>query len=432
MNKIELINALKLAKSDKKEKLGKFGLGMKTAASSIGEHFEIFTSKKGERLLFKAVYDKEQWSNLDKWQMDIHSIEKKDPEKHGTIIKINKLLINASKRIAPLRMDFGQRFAPYINSKLIQIKVNKKVCKAKIPEIDNDIKTDFTLDLSFGTINGWYALLRKGSQKEHYGFNTFRYGRMITAYDKIGFKPHPTVSRIMGEIQMNHVPVTHNKREWIKESKEYQEVEDAMKNELSEILKFARKQASEESVNKFIREILEIWKDGIYQALKVDELKLYQKPEAIGEIGKNEKVIDKDNIEIEKRESPEFPSSPQKEPTTTKERHPNVTQIVKRNTIMIKGKKFEFEHYFAELGEDAGWKDYKIDENTKIVQIYTNTDFPAWKTTKDKPFYAFMHIVETISEIIITLSNESLDKYKEIKDILLRNASAYFYQIKKE
>lgn len=431
MDKNELIDSLKLAKSNKRNMLGKFGLGLKTAATSLGEHFEVITSKEGERFIYKAVYDKEVWSSKNKWEINIYTIKKRDVERHGTIIKIDKLIINAARRIAPLRMELGQRFAPYINSKHVQIKVNKKLCKARIPDIIEKTRRNYTLRLKHGTISGWYGLLVKGSQKSLYGFNTFRYGRMITIYDKIGFSPHPTVARLIGELHMNHVPVTHNKKEWIKESIEYQDVMEALREELQDILRLARQRSSDEKVDKHVRERLEIWKDGIYTALRADELKIYQRPETMEGIGTTEKTLEKAEVEIEKRASPQNPSSPYKEPKSTKERKPKVTQKVKRNIIVIKGRQFKYEHYFSPLGEDAGWKDYKINENTRLVQIYTNTEFPAIHTTNDRAFYAFIHIVESISEIIFSMSKESFDKYDEIKDIILRKSAEYVADLKK-
>lgn len=434
MNKNELKDALTLAKSNKEKKLGKFGLGLKTSAMSLGKHFEVLTSKPNNQFMYRAIYDEEKWFASfakDKWKTKIDILKKQDVKWHGTIINISKLIVSPRQKVAALRMEIGQRFAPHINSHLVQIKLNNKVCKAKAIGIMKKTKKNFELQLKHGAIKGWYALLVKGSQKSLYGFNTFRYGRMITTYDKIGFTPHPTMARLIGELHMDHVPVTHNKKEWIKESTEYQEIEDALKEELYDIIRLARQKSSEEKVGKNVREKLEIWKEGLYTALKADELKIYQRPEITGGKGLTEKVIEKSEVEIEKRSSPQNQSLPHKEPKSTKEREPKITQIVKRNTITIRGKKFEFEHYFAPLGEDAGWKDYKVDENTKLVQIYTNTEFPAIHTTNDRAFYAFIHIVESISEIMFSTSKESFDKYEEIKDIILRRSAEYVADLQK-
>lgn len=51
--------------------------------------------------------------------------------------------------------------------------------------------------------------------KGEYGFRVFRRGRLIIQYAKIGFNPHPEARQIVGEIHLDHVPVTHNKREFI-------------------------------------------------------------------------------------------------------------------------------------------------------------------------------------------------------------------------
>src|SRR5690348_3989841 len=46
MNEETAANSIRLAHSGKKNKLGEFGLGLKTAATSLGKKFEIITKQK--------------------------------------------------------------------------------------------------------------------------------------------------------------------------------------------------------------------------------------------------------------------------------------------------------------------------------------------------------------------------------------------------
>ena len=59
MNQKELVEALTLAHSKKKNMLGEFGLGLKTACNSLGSRFEIITSPKNDNKQYKIVFDQD-------------------------------------------------------------------------------------------------------------------------------------------------------------------------------------------------------------------------------------------------------------------------------------------------------------------------------------------------------------------------------------
>jgi len=126
--------------------------------------------------------------------------------------------------------------------------VHTNTLKENIMDLEEKDKFDIVLanppfggserpEVQGNKIYGWYGLMKEGSQKGYYGFNVFRRGRMITSYDKIGIPEHATVARITGEIHMDHVPVTHNKREFIKDSKEYILAEEVLSKQFKNIVK---------------------------------------------------------------------------------------------------------------------------------------------------------------------------------------------------
>src|SRR5207244_3050252 len=106
----------------------------------------------------------------------------------------------------------------------VRIIVNSKRCTPEPLDLTEKHGLDKVLP-SGQRIYGWFGLMKESSQTGHYGFNTFRYGRMITCYDKIGFNPHATLARIVGELNMDHVPVTHDKRDFLRDSDPFMEVD---------------------------------------------------------------------------------------------------------------------------------------------------------------------------------------------------------------
>ena len=197
---------------DNEKKLGKFGLGLKTSCLSLGSHFEVKTAQKNEE--YSIIFDEERWTNEGDWQKFPLHINLSRKESH-TSITITKLLINIEKNdVEKVINDINSRFGPFIESDSVEIVVNNKECKAKPPQLTSEGKKAFTLKLLDGnTIKGWFGFKLAGGVKEWYGFNTFRQGRLITVHDKIGLSRDPKARQIVGEIYMDHVPVSHNKRQ---------------------------------------------------------------------------------------------------------------------------------------------------------------------------------------------------------------------------
>ncbi len=437
MNKEKLVKALTLAYSEKKDMLGEFGLGLKTACNSLGESFEIITTPKGDNKQYKISYSQKEWMNgKRKWEIDIEST-KSEEDLHFTIIKITNLYRNWPQLAEVLKKDLEKRFNPFISKNIINIKVNGKKCKPSLYELIEGSKKAFKVELKENIGNnreniiyGWYGLLKEGSQKGLYGFHTYRRGRMITNYDKIGIGEHPTISRIIGEVNLDFVPVTHNKREFEKESKEYLIAEKYLIEEFKELVKDARKKANQEKITKKDIDEIEIWQNKISQAVNSPELKFYT-----SQIDNKTGMVKNDEGEnyefpIEKREKGDNTGTidPKMTDTIRMPKKKN-TESDKRKIIKIKGQKFEFEHRFASLGIDSSWKDYEFNKDKKTIIIFTNTDFPAYGSTKDRIFYAVLHIAEAISEIMVSEVGEEISKIQEIKEIILKSTCILKEQI---
>lgn len=419
-----ITNAMTLAYSDKKNKLGEFGLGLKTACLSLGERFTVTTKHRDTKKEYEVTFDEAEWKCAhDGWKILLHERDSNSNE-HYTIVRITCL-----KRFYPnlpnyIRTDLQKRFALFIINDNIDLLINKNPCIPETIELLENLKKEFSINLKSGySINGWYGLLKQGSNKGFYGFATFRRGRMITTYDKIAIGEHPTISRIVGEINMDHVPVTTTKREFERESVEYIEVEKALKQEFREILRQARQKAGEEKVTKEIKQQLETWKDRIAEAVNSEEFRTYTTKFIGTTVIRDPSSSEKALLEIEKRRSPEKEADSSKEPETKRDRKPKKTHRKKRHFVRIKGKNVEFDHQYAQLGAEASWKNVRY-EAGKRIEIFTNTDFPAFHATKDRVFYAVMTIAEAISEVLVQQAEEDIANIDEVKELILRKAAS--------
>lgn len=421
-------NALVLGYSEKKDQLGEFGIGMKAACTSLGKKFNVKTSRKGTKDEYFYSYDEDSWMSKrirTDWTDSIKIIDKEDFNEHGTLVEIESLTrrVNLARKKDVLN-DLSARFAPFLLSGEVKIFVNNSECIPEKPELSEE-KKNFEIILSDGNkIYGWYGLLKHGSNRGLYGFNTFRRGRMITSYDKLGIPYHPTVSKIIGEIHMNHVPVSSNKRGWEAEANEYKEAEILLKKEFMEIVAKARESSMNEKIDKDVLEKTELWKTEMVKVVKTENLLENFSKNAVRK-KVNDKNVPQGLVNIEARDPKLDQLHEEIKAKNERLRFPKKNRPIISHFITIEGKNYNIRHEYASLGKERSWKDiyFRSEKPDEPIVIYTNKDFPAYATTSDIPFYAAIHIAEALGEIIARANNESLDKANEYKELVLRKSA---------
>ncbi len=232
MDMQQLQNGLTVAMETKHDskKLGKFGLGMKSACSTLGQSFAITTATENSDLEYHVCYDENQWLNdaSRTWENFEIKTRKKCRPWHGTTVRITKLRIPIyPNQTTTLRKNFGIRYGKYIKSNQISLYLNTRVCKSIEVSIQKGSKKEVNVELAHNNyIKGWIGLLEKRSIKGEYGVHLYKNNRLIKAFDKFGIRNHPEVAKIVGEIHLDHVPVNFHKTGFIEESYEYREAVD--------------------------------------------------------------------------------------------------------------------------------------------------------------------------------------------------------------
>ena len=143
MDEQTAIDSMRLAHSNKKNKLGEFGLGLKTAATNLGKNFEITTTQKGSDEEYILEYDEDKWLKSGNWMN--HELKIKSGvgnRRSGTTIRIKNLHFKHYGNLpGNIRKDLATRFAPFIENGEVKIKVNTKWCE---PE-PLDLKIEYHL-----------------------------------------------------------------------------------------------------------------------------------------------------------------------------------------------------------------------------------------------------------------------------------------------
>lgn len=443
MNKAVAAQALVLASSEKKDSLGEFGLGLKSACTSLGKRFQLTTTPEGSSEGYSLTYDREQFMKEGRWDTFPISINDVAKEDHGTMVEITDLRVKLyDALVTRLKDDLSQRYGPFIqhNNVVIRVGLRKETAKACIPtpvEMDEDGQVPFEYYLSNGVkIHGWWGL-RKIASGTQSGFNLFRRGRLIKANERLGYNPHPMTNHVFGELHLDAIPVTHNKREFITESGEFREfiekfwgdktgklTGERVQGLIDVITKKAHDRWNQDKVEKQLPDALrETVKDNILRALnRVDEFKELAFPLLATAKKRSESG---EELPMETRSEHNRVASdeelPQEEHDDQK-RTPKKTQTNRAKFVTINGKKFRFDFFWKNLGDD------NVDKETVTtdtgIEIYINTGFPGFGLSKDSQFYCVFHVAEAISELYLKEAEQPIGRMVELRNKLLNQVAS--------
>lgn len=232
MTEEQAANSIRLGYSHKKGQLGEFGLGLKTSTSFLGHAFTLITSPIGSDEEYIIEYDEDHWLKHGDWFkfpfVINHGVKQSNS---GTTIVVKRLKVDFSlKMLENIQEEFGLRFGPFIHHKELELIFNGKTCPPFLAKILDDKKTKFKFKFKGGLATGWWGYQLSGLNKSYYGFHTFRRGRLVTTFDKIGLTPNQDIKQITGELHLDGIPITHDKKSFLKSSSEYKALEDQMRD----------------------------------------------------------------------------------------------------------------------------------------------------------------------------------------------------------
>ena len=234
MTEQQAAKSIRLGFSEKKGQLGEFGLGLKTSTAFLGRGFTLVTTPHGSEEEYILEYDEDHWLSHGDWNKYPFSIARGiDPKKSGTTVIIKKLKVRPSEKLLRnIKDEFGMRFGPFIKNKELELIFNKETCESFVPVLIDNKKNEFTFKFKGGQATGWWGYQLSGLNKSYYGFHTYRRGRLVTVYDKIGLTPNQDIKQIIGDLHIEGIPITHDKKGWLKSSREFEELESKMREYL--------------------------------------------------------------------------------------------------------------------------------------------------------------------------------------------------------
>ena len=227
MTEEQAAKSIRLGFSEKKLQLGEFGLGLKTSTSFLGHGFTLITSPRNSEEEYILEYDQDHWLEHGDWNKYPFIVNRGvEPAKSGTTVMIRRLKVDVTEKLlTSIKQEFGMRFGPFIQNQELELIFNHEPCPPFIPSILDDKKNEFTFEFKGGKAWGWWGYQLSGLNQSYYGFHTYRRGRLVTTYDKIGLTPNQDIKQIVGDLHIEGVPITHDKKGFLKSSEEYRALE---------------------------------------------------------------------------------------------------------------------------------------------------------------------------------------------------------------
>jgi anti-sigma regulatory factor (Ser/Thr protein kinase) len=265
MSRTELADALVLALSTKgNEQIGKFGLGMKAACTSLGKRFQINTCRDGDHYATIADYDEQRFLEAGTWQLPISRRKKK--RAHGTTITIDSTRVYATLNQSLVK-NLGSTFRHFIRDGVLTLFVNGVLVEPEVRDVDADSVLPLQGEVDGTPVRGWVGLLRTSSQRGWYGFDLVRHRRVIRRYEKLGFQGHPQYARVAGELHLDGFETNNLKTDFIRETTTWRSLEAWVAESLEPILSASRALAHSGAFDRRLKSLINEERERILAAL---------------------------------------------------------------------------------------------------------------------------------------------------------------------
>ncbi len=223
--------------------LGQYGQGGKAAIGHLGQRFSVEASRPGEPLAWRFTDDDyRDRSRLKTYE--VVEVAKRTPVGTGSVrIRVD----GVDKRIDLRRL--GQRLAesyrPLLEPGLLVIRLNGAIVQP-VPLAVVD-RHPVSVNASGRRLQGWFGLADPDRATPGWapGLRCYRLGRLIADGEFFGHPgpAHvPAMARLMGEIDIPQVPLTMNKGDFDRDSRQWVEVEERMHRTLEAVARRLRKE----------------------------------------------------------------------------------------------------------------------------------------------------------------------------------------------
>jgi anti-sigma regulatory factor (Ser/Thr protein kinase) len=410
-------------KENQRTSIGEFGLGMKTASSFLGKHFEVVTTTKAAKKATRIVYDEESFLKRGEWKIDVEEIDK--PFSHGTTIKITNLKVNLYAGVKDIvRENFGRLFKHFVGSGDVEILVNGDPVQPFMPDTITEYDTELDFEVNGKRVRGWAGLTTRGSGKGKYGFDLVRHNRVMAEHQEIGFTRMSTMTRIVGELHMDEFPVTNNKLDFRRDSEDFKVLNDIVSEKIDELKRESRRMAKPGEFGRKDQVEVEEHVGKVQEALKSTELQQDIDRRALDAGLADEFAEGAIPFQLPDDEGDAAPNGSGGGGKRKRE-EPSTVEQFRLNRVKTQLRNLRIEHQLLRLGRDSLYKIWEVEGvgNNKRLVVTTNIDHPLY-TAVETGFMLWVkhNIVEAVAEFF-TESTGTTDAMLLVKSDILKHVA---------
>jgi hypothetical protein len=371
---------------------GMFGLGLKTAAASLGSWWQIVTRPAGGGVEYALEFDLDEWRRhvgdaSFRWEVEI---EERQPvggplgdRAHGTAIVIKRLRERNPLPGAVLER-VGQAYKPHLEEG-DRIFVNGDEAIAKTFEFLPDSRHD--VDITTGEngeyrIHGWVALDIQTHNDTNFGFNLYREGQLLEPWNKDWFPVHLMTSRIIGEVHLDFVPPNFHKKGFETQSPQWKLASVEMREFLKPLVRASREASrGRKDAGRFTRAV-EGLKVAMGKATEVGPLRTEE-----GEPVADEPAGEPSEIGIEE-------------------------EVI----VLPDGSKVHLTYVVEEFQSDQTPWDYIYDAESEELAAVVNSASRLFLKVKDEGFLGMLALADSVSNFLIEHKGFGAVKAREVRD----------------
>lgn len=219
------------------DRIGRFGQGGKAAIGHLGDRFAIVASRPGDARTTGFEDD----AYRDRTRLRTYELRERPKPVDRALgyvrIEIGAVDRRVDERRLPARL--GEVYRPLLGAGDVLLSVNR----APVRPVDWPVedRTDFAVRGGGRIVRGWYGLLADSpSSAIEPGIRVYHLGRLVGSpawFGHPGPAVHPALNRLIGEIEVPHVPVTMNKSDVDRDSPEWAQVEARLHRLLAPLIR---------------------------------------------------------------------------------------------------------------------------------------------------------------------------------------------------
>ncbi|CAN5635757.1 hypothetical protein BH24CHL9_BH24CHL9_08320 [soil metagenome] len=219
------------------ERIGRFGQGGKAAIGHLGGRFAITASPPGADRAYGFVDE----AYRDRSRLRTYELHERPKPVASELGYVRIEIGEVDRKLDPrrVRARLADVYRPLLASGALVMRTDRELLMpTRWPAED---RRDFTVRAGGRLVRGWHGLLvepRPASIEA--GLRLYHLGRLVGAPEWFGHPGpavHPALNRLIGEVELPHVPVTLNKSDVERGSLEWAAVEERMHRLLAPVIR---------------------------------------------------------------------------------------------------------------------------------------------------------------------------------------------------